>query len=140
MRNKLKYSAFLQKRMNTNPRRGPFHHRAPSKIIWRAVRGMLPHKTKRGGAALARFKAFEGCPPPYDKQKRLVVPQAFRVIKLKPGRKYTRIGTLSEHFGWKHAAAINKLEARRKVAGSLFDARRKALEKIKKAAAASLPK
>ncbi len=101
---------------------------------------MLPHKTKRGAAALARFKAFEGCPPPYDKQKRLVVPQAFRVIKLKPGRKFTRIGTLSEHFGWKHAGAIRKLEARRKVAGTIYDARRKALEKIKKTAVASLAK
>jgi len=138
MRNKLKYSAFLQKRMNTNPRRGPFHHRAPNKILWRAVRGMLPHKTKRGNAALGRFKAVEGCPAPYDRKKKLVVPQAFRALKLKPGRDYTRVGTLSEHFGWKHSAAITKLEARRKAAGKLFVARRKALDKIKKTALASI--
>ncbi|KAE8577511.1 hypothetical protein XENTR_v10004595 [Xenopus tropicalis] len=66
-RNKLKYLAFLRKRMNTNPSRGPYHFRAPSRIFWRTVRGMLPHKTKRGQAALERLKVFDGIPPPYDK-------------------------------------------------------------------------
>ncbi|KAL7380176.1 hypothetical protein ABVT39_013184 [Epinephelus coioides] len=67
-RNKLKYLAFLRKRMNTNPSRGPYHFRAPSRIFWRTVRGMLPHKTKRGQAALERLKVFDGIPPPYDKE------------------------------------------------------------------------
>jgi len=31
---------------------------------------MIPHKTQRGAAALARLRAFEGVPPPYDKKKR----------------------------------------------------------------------
>lgn len=35
----VKYLAFLRKRMNTNPSRGPYHFRAPSKIFWRTVRG-----------------------------------------------------------------------------------------------------
>lgn len=30
-------------------------------------KGMLPHKTKRGQAALERLKVFDGIPPPYDK-------------------------------------------------------------------------
>merc|ERR1712243_263818 len=30
-RNKLKYLAFLRKRIRTNPKKGPFHFRAPSK-------------------------------------------------------------------------------------------------------------
>lgn len=38
-RNKLKYLAVLRKRMNTNPSRGPYHFRAPSRIFWRTVRG-----------------------------------------------------------------------------------------------------
>ncbi len=29
--------------------------------------GMLPHKTKRGQAALDRLKVYDGIPPPYDK-------------------------------------------------------------------------
>lgn len=31
---------------------------------------MLPHKTKRGQAALERLKVFDGIPPPYDKVSR----------------------------------------------------------------------
>eukprot|EP00275_Glaucocystis_incrassata_P000200 EC118177.1.p1 GENE.EC118177.1~~EC118177.1.p1 ORF type:complete len:145 (+),score=17.34 EC118177.1:39-437(+) len=61
-RNKLKYHDFLWKRMNTNRKRGPFHFCAPSRILWRTIRGMIPHKTKRGAAALERLKVFEGVP------------------------------------------------------------------------------
>lgn len=39
VRQKMKYDRFLRKRMNTNPTRGPFHFRAPSRILWRTVRG-----------------------------------------------------------------------------------------------------
>jgi large subunit ribosomal protein L13Ae len=53
---------------------------------------MIPHKTKRGAEALNRLKVFEGIPAPYDKKKRMVVPCALRVLRLKPGRKvYTYI-------------------------------------------------
>lgn len=38
-RNKLKFMSFLRKRCNVNPARGPFHFRAPSKILWKTVRG-----------------------------------------------------------------------------------------------------
>ena len=48
---------------------------------------MIPHKTQRGKNALRCFKAYEGCPAPFDHRKRLVVPGAMRVMCLKPGRK-----------------------------------------------------
>ena len=83
----VKYLQFLRKRCNVKPSRGPFHLRAPSRIFWRTVRGMLPHKTKRGAAALNHLKVFEGVPPPYDRVKRMVVPRALRVLRLKPDRK-----------------------------------------------------
>lgn len=38
-RQKMKYERFLRKRMNTQPSHGPIHFRAPSKILWRTVRG-----------------------------------------------------------------------------------------------------
>ena len=82
-RNQLKYAEFKKKRTNTNPRRGPFHQRAPARMLFRVIRGMVPHKTPRGAAALARFKAFEGIPHPYDKVKRKVIPAALRVTRLK---------------------------------------------------------
>jgi large subunit ribosomal protein L13Ae len=39
VRQKMKYERFLNKRMNTNPKHGPIHYRAPSRIFWRTVRG-----------------------------------------------------------------------------------------------------
>ncbi|KAI3854035.1 hypothetical protein MKX03_030215 [Papaver bracteatum] len=47
------------KRMNIKPSHGPIHFTAPGKILWRTIHGMIPHKTKCGAAALARFKAYE---------------------------------------------------------------------------------
>ncbi len=82
----VKYLEFLRKRCNIQPARGAFHFRAPSKIFSRVVRGMIPHKTTRGKEALERLKTYEGIPAPYDKMKRLVVPSALRVLKLKPRR------------------------------------------------------
>ncbi|XP_065721880.2 large ribosomal subunit protein uL13 isoform X2 [Drosophila suzukii] len=38
-RNKIKFLAYLRKRCNVNPARGPFHFRAPSRIFYKAVRG-----------------------------------------------------------------------------------------------------
>ena len=86
-RNKLKYLKFLRLRCNVKPLRGPFHFRAPGKIFWRTVRGMVPHKTERGKDAMKRLQTFEGVPPPYDKKKRMVIPSALKVLRLKPGRK-----------------------------------------------------
>ena len=42
---------------------------------------MIPHKTKRGAAALERLKAFEGVPAPYDKVKRVVIPDALKYVQ-----------------------------------------------------------
>lgn len=39
VRQKMKYLRFLRKRMNTKPSHGPIHFRAPSKILWRTIRG-----------------------------------------------------------------------------------------------------
>ena len=48
---------------------------------------MLPHLTKRGRAAVSKLFVYEGIPPPYNKKKRMVVPSALRVIRLKPNRR-----------------------------------------------------
>jgi hypothetical protein len=80
-------------------------------MFWRTVRGMIPHKTARGAAALERLKTFEGVPPPYDKKKRVVVPQALRVLRLKPGRKYCTVGRLGQEFGWKYQDVVARYDA-----------------------------
>jgi len=125
-RAKLKYHAYLRKMTRFNPTRGgPFHFRAPSRIFYKTVRGMIPHKTARGAAAMERLKVFEGVPPPYDKVKRVVVPQALRVLRLQPGRKYCTVGRLSHEVGWKYQDVVARLEERRKVKGAAYYQRKK---------------
>ena len=103
----MKYHAYLRKITRYNPTRGgPFHFRAPSRIFYKTVRGMIPHKTARGAAAMERLKVFEGVPPPYDKKQRVVVPQALRVLRLKPGRKYCTVGRLAHEVGWKYQDVV----------------------------------
>lgn len=77
-------------------------------MFWRTVRGMIPHKTARGAAAMERLKTFEGVPQPYDHMKRVVVPQALRVLRLKPGRKYCTVGRLGHEFGWKYQDVVSR--------------------------------
>lgn len=84
-------------------------------MFWRTVRGMIPHKTARGAAAMERLKCFEGIPPPYDHKKRMVVPQALRVLRLKPGRKYCTVGRLGHEFGWKYQDVVARYESKRTV-------------------------
>merc|ERR1712048_500435 len=130
-RNKLKVLEYLRKRMNTKPSRGPYHFRAPSKCLFKVVRGMIPHKTKRGMEALNRLKVFDGIPPPYDRQKRMVVPSALRVLKLKPGRKFCSLGRLSTETGWKYAGIIDTLEEKRKAKSALYYKAKKEALKIR---------
>ncbi|CAO3596769.1 unnamed protein product [Absidia cylindrospora] len=136
-RNKLKYHAYLRKRCLVNPNHGAFHFRAPSRILYKALRGMVPHKTARGAAALDRVKLFEGVPPPYDRVKRVVVPDALRALKLKPGRKYTTIGRISHEVGWKYQDVVAKLEDKRKAKSAAYYQRKQALLAIQKKAVES---
>lgn len=126
----------MHKRHLVNPcKSGPFHHRAPSRIFFRAVRGMVPHKTARGAAALQRLKVYEGMPPPYDRKKKFVVPDALRVLRLKPGRKYATLKRISSEVGWKYGETVDKLEAKRAVKTQAFQERKAAALKRRAAAA-----
>ncbi|KAK2115949.1 hypothetical protein P7K49_006575 [Saguinus oedipus] len=127
-RNELKYLAFLRKRMNTNPSRGPYHVQAPSHIFWQTVQGMLPHKTKRGQAALDRLKVFDGIPPPYDKKKR-------------PSRsKFAYLGRLAHAVVWKYQAVTATLEEKRKEKAKIHYRKKKPLMRLRKQAEKNVEK
>eukprot|EP01064_Diplonema_japonicum_P029168 TRINITY_DN4650_c2_g1_i1.p2 TRINITY_DN4650_c2_g1~~TRINITY_DN4650_c2_g1_i1.p2 ORF type:complete len:213 (+),score=73.40 TRINITY_DN4650_c2_g1_i1:68-706(+) len=148
IRNKLKMLDFLRKRTLTNPGKGPFHHRAPSAMITRVIRGMITknerNHQKRGRAALKRLVCFEGVPKNMERVKRVVCPQALRVLRLAPNRKYCRLGRLSHELGWKHQADVAKLEEERKVRGAKYFESKKATDKMwaeaKSEASKELPK
>merc|ERR1712050_373416 len=117
---------FRRKHMNSQPKKGPLHYRSPSKILWRTIRGMVPHKTPRGAAALDRLKTYEGIPHPYDRKKRMVLPSCLKVLRIRPERKFCKLGDLSSQNGWKQKDLVERLESRRKVKSAAFYAKKKA--------------
>eukprot|EP00928_Gymnodinium_smaydae_P099207 TRINITY_DN939_c0_g1_i3.p3 TRINITY_DN939_c0_g1~~TRINITY_DN939_c0_g1_i3.p3 ORF type:complete len:202 (+),score=63.28 TRINITY_DN939_c0_g1_i3:604-1209(+) len=133
-RNKLKYAEFKRKHMNSNPKTGPLHYRSPAKILWRTIRGMVPHKTARGAAAMDRLKTFEGMPHPYDRKKRMVIPSCLKVLRLRPERRFCKLADLSKEVGWKHKDLVERLEGQRKVKSSAYFLKKKAAVKARKAA------
>ena len=141
-RNKLTYHEFLRKACNTNPRRQFKHFRSPSRMFWRSLRGMTPHKTSRGAAALQRLKVFEGIPYPYDQRKRMVVPEALKVVRIKQHRRTCSLGELSSHFGWEKRDIVATLEKKRIEKSSRFHEMKakKAAARAKQAQDGSLKK
>merc|ERR1719273_786552 len=115
-RQKLRWRSALRKRMNTNPRRGPFHFRSPSRSFFRAVRGMIKHKTQRGDDALANLKVFEGVPDNYQNTKYWKVRHAHSVNRFATCRKSCTLGRLCHEHGWGYREVVNKMEDGRKAA------------------------
>jgi len=134
-RNKMRFASFMHKRHIVNPKKhGPFHHRAPSRIIHRTIRGMLPHRTNRGSNALDNLKLYEGMPDPYDRKKKMVIPAALRVLRLKPGRKYCTVKRLSHEFGWGYKDVVDRMEEKRKIKSQAFYERKVAAAKLRQKA------
>lgn len=139
-RSKLKFLSFLRKRCNVKPSRGSFHYRAPSRIFWRVVRGMVPHKTARGMNGLRKLRVYEGVPSPYDKGTKKVVPCALKHLCLRPRRKSCKLSRLSAEMGWKYEGIVSKLEDKRKVNSAAYYERKKALNKLRAKALKSAEK
>merc|ERR1712224_1024244 len=125
IRNKLKMLMKRNKRMNTNPSKGPFHHKSPADMFMRVVRGMIPHKLYRGSAAFQRVKAVEGVPEPFGSTKRVVVPDALRLTRLRPGRKYPHLGKLATDLGWGYMDVVTQYEEKRKEKAAEWYAKKK---------------
>ena len=104
---------FHDKRMSTNPKKGPIHQRTPSQILLRKIRGMIPHKTPKGAAALGRVKCFDGCPLSLNATKKFVVRDALKCIRLKPRSRYCNLADVATCAGWTKGSVINKFEAKR---------------------------
>lgn len=125
---------FRRKRTLTNPKWGPHHQRSPTRAFQRVVRGMLPHKTARGTQALHRMKLFEGCPAPYDVKKKVVVPSALRALRLRPGRKFCKLGDVQKRVGWQYQEVVARLENARKAKAYKWFLQRQTQVKARQAA------
>lgn len=105
---------------------------------------MIPHKTPRGAKALEKLRVFEGIPPMFEQKKRMVIPNALRVIRLKTHRNYCRLGDMSSRVGWKHDLLLKRLEDKRRVRSEAYFqkklAKTAALTKAKETALKELSK
>ena len=138
LRNKRKFLDFLRKKHITNPKKGPFHFRSPRMMFHRVVRGMLP-KGKRGQAALARLKIYEGVPE-FINARRLCLPGCLRPTRFTPHRKHTVLGDISKQVGWTSAGIVEEYEARRQekqTSIATIAAQKEESERVKLAAAES---
>merc|ERR1712196_546708 len=106
IRNKLKLLMKRNKRMNTNPKKGPFHHRSPADMFH-------------------RVKCVEGIPEPFNSLKRMVVPDALRIQRLRPGRKFSNLGKLAAELGWGYKDIVAKYEEKRRERNAEWYAKRK---------------
>ena len=68
---------------------------------------------------------------PYDKVKRLVVPDALKVLRLQHGHRYCQLGALASSIGWKHREAVEALEAKRKVKSAAYYEAKKKLRALR---------
>lgn len=89
---------------------------------------MVPHRTRRGKIALEKLKVFEGIPPPYDKQKRVCVPLAMKILCLRSDRKFCQVGRVAHEVGWHYREVVSSLEAKRKIKARLHYNHKQRLE------------
>lgn len=114
VKNKLRILKKFKKRTNTNHKHGPFHFKTPSQIFWKGLRGMLPHKTKKGTRSLLNVKLFEGTPNSLKAVKKMKIASALRISKLSADRKFSNLGDIANEIGWKRKKLIDELSDAKK--------------------------
>ncbi|PSP81525.1 50S ribosomal protein L13 [Halobacteriales archaeon QS_1_68_20] len=87
--------ATYRKRIDIGSDQGPAYPKRPDGIFKRAVRGMLPHKTKRGQDAYANVRAYVG--DPYDDEDAEVLDDTS--LDRLSNIRFVHLGDVSEQLG-----------------------------------------
>lgn len=64
----------------------------------------------------------------------MVIPAALRVLRLRPDRKFCKIGRISHELGWKYNDVVETLEDKRRVKAAAYYEKKKAVAKIQRQA------
>ncbi len=91
------YREYTEMRNKGSTEKGPYFPRRPERILKRTVRGMLPHKKKRGRDALSRLKVYVGVPTEFRGMELERLASA-DMKRLSTG-KYVELGNLSRRLG-----------------------------------------
>ncbi len=86
------FQKYKEKRERGDRMKGPFYPRQPDRLFQRVVRGMLPHRQKRGMDALRRLKIIVGNA---EAEKAERISKSAADIRAK----YTTVGELCERLG-----------------------------------------
>jgi len=81
------------------PRKGPYIHRFPDRIVRRIIRGMLPYKNPRGKAAFENTMCYIGVPTELASVKAVTFADA--QVSTLPNTKFMTIGALCKELGGK---------------------------------------
>lgn len=93
-----------------HPRKSPVQPRTPDRIVWRAIRGMLPIKKAKGKEALRRLRVFIGVPSELvnaekdaglREDERAYIKYMVESLKPKKDRRYVTVLWLANQLGWK---------------------------------------
>lgn len=79
------------------PKKGPFIHRQPDRLLRRIIRGMLPYKTPRGRDAFSRVLCYVGAPAEF---KGAITIKEAHSDKL-PNTRMITIGEICKELGGK---------------------------------------
>lgn len=91
------YSEYGEARARGSREKGPYFPRRPDMILKRTVRGMLPHKLKRGREAMARLRVYVGVPKELSGAQ---FEQPSEAKMRQPGNiQYIELGDLSKRLG-----------------------------------------
>ncbi len=93
------YREYTEMRNKGSTEKGPYFPKRPERILKRTVRGMLPHKTKRGRDAVSRLRVYVGVPSEFEGME-LERPSKASIRRLGTA-KYVELGDLSRSFGSK---------------------------------------
>lgn len=87
------------------PERGMKISRTPDRIVWRAIRGMVPRKKAKGREAMRRLRVFIGVPDELKNVPIHELSEDYTKEKLKPkrGKKIMTVLELSNSLGWRGA-------------------------------------
>ena len=93
------FEIYLRKKAMGTPRKGPFLHRKPERLLRRVVRGMLPYKKPRGKMAYKRVLCYQGIPDEF-KDAKLIKLENANISKL-PNLKFVTLYDVSKRLGAK---------------------------------------
>ncbi len=79
------------------PRKGPYIHRYPDRMVRRVIRGMLPHHNPRGRVAFAKTMCYIGVPTELKGVKAITIEGA-KAGKL-PTNRYLTMAQLCKEIG-----------------------------------------